>query len=83
VFGQDIASGAEGNKFVIVRCKSSEDVLSLVMLKPRLKALTPHIPHDAIKTISHLPKQYPGLMTNNEAFHRMLTEGIRIIYKKL
>ncbi|MCA1920320.1 MAG: type I restriction endonuclease subunit R [Flavobacterium piscis] len=32
--------------------------------------------------MSHLPNQFPNLMANNEAFHRLLTEGIRVTYRK-
>lgn len=86
VFGPDIAPDTEKSNVGIARRKSFEDVLLLDILEKRLKHINPHIPHDAIhdaiKTISHIPHQYPDLMSNNEAFHRLLTEGIRVTYRK-
>jgi len=86
VFRSDSALDAENHNSTIVSRKSFEDVLLLDILERRLKLINPQIPdeaiHDAIKTISHLPNQFPNLMANNEAFHRLLTEGIRVTYRK-
>lgn len=57
------------------------------ILEKNLKRINPQIPndaiHDAIKTISNLPNLFPNLMSNNEAFHRILTEGIPVTYRKM
>ncbi len=86
VFGPDIAPDTEKSNVGIARRKSFEDVLLFDILERSLKLINPQIPddaiHDAIKTISHIPHQYPDLMSNNEAFHRLLTEGIRVTYRK-
>jgi len=86
VFGPDIAPDAEKINFGVAKRKSFEDVLLLDILEKNLKRINPQIPddaiHDAIKTISHLPNQFPNLMANNEAFHRLLTEGIPVTYRK-
>jgi len=86
VFGPDIAPDAEKINFGVARRKSFEDVLLLDILEKNLKRINPQIPddviHDAIKTISHLPNHFPNLMANNEAFHRLLTEGIPVTYRK-
>ena len=86
VFGPEIAPDTKKSNVGIARRKSFEDVLLLDILEKRLKHINPHIPHDAIqdaiKTISHIPHQYPDLMSNNEAFHRILTEGIPVTYRK-
>ena len=86
VFGPDIAPDTEKSNVGIARRKSFEDVLLLDILENNLKLINPQIPddaiHDAIKTISHLPNHFPNLMSNNEAFHRLLTEGIPVTYRK-
>ena len=86
VFGPEIAPDAEKINFGVARRKSFEDVLLLVILEKNLKLINPQIPddaiHDAIKTISNLPNHFPNLMSNNEAFHRLLTEGIPVTYRK-
>jgi len=86
VFGPDIAPDAENRNAGITRRKSFEDILLFDILERRLKLINPQIPddaiNDAIKTITHLPNQFPNLMANNEAFHRLLTEGIPVTYRK-
>jgi len=86
VFGPEIAPDAEKINFGVARRKSFEDVLLIDILEKNLKRINPQIPddaiHDAIKTISNLPNKFPNLMSNNEAFHRLLTEGIRVTYRK-
>ena len=61
-----------------------EDVLLLKRLKKAVGRINPGIPadvrDDAIKQIQRLNS--PELIANNEAFHRMLTEGIRVTYRK-
>jgi len=57
-----------------------EDVLLLERLRTAVRRINPQIPADtreeAIKQIQRLNS--PDLIANNEAFHRMLTEGIRV-----
>jgi type I restriction enzyme R subunit len=64
--------------------KSLEDVLLLDRLRKAVDAINPTIPpearEDAIKQIQRL--NFPELIANNEAFHRMLTEGIKVTYQK-
>jgi len=85
-FGPDIAPNAENNIFGISKRKSFEEVLLPNILETQLKHINPQIPdeaiQDAVKTIYHIPNQYPDLLSNNEAFHSMLTEGIRVTYRK-
>jgi len=86
VFGPDIAPDAEKINFGVASRKSFEDVLLIDILENNLKRINPQIPNDAIndaiKTISDVPNQFPNLMSNNEAFHRILTEGIPVTYRK-
>jgi type I site-specific restriction-modification system R (restriction) subunit/very-short-patch-repair endonuclease len=60
-----------------------EEVLLLERLRTAVARINPSIPADAreeaIKQIQRLNS--PELITNNEAFHRMLTEGIKVIYQ--
>jgi len=63
---------------------SFEDVLLLDRLRTSVGRINPKIPafarEDAIKQIQRLNS--PELIANNEEFHRMLTEGINVSYRK-
>jgi type I restriction enzyme, R subunit len=64
--------------------QSFEDVILLDRLQSAVTDINPHIPpeaqNDAVKQIQRLNS--PELIANNEAFHRMLTEGITVTYQK-
>jgi len=64
--------------------ESFGDVLLLERLQTAVDRINPSIPSDirknAIKQILRLNS--PELIANNEAFHRMLTEGIKVSYQK-
>nr|WP_219350104.1 type I restriction endonuclease [Desulfurobacterium atlanticum] len=78
-FGPDIAPDG-----VRPERKSFEDVILESRLKKALKIINPNIPEsaidDAVKQVKNL--NFPELISNNEAFHRMLTEGVRVSYQK-
>jgi len=61
-----------------------EDVLLLERLRKAVGRINPSIPadarEDAIRQVQRLNS--PELISNNEAFHRMLTEGINVSYRK-
>ena len=61
-----------------------EEVLLSSRLSDAVARINPAIPHyaqmEAIKEISRLHS--PELLTNNESFHRMLTEGVPVSYQK-
>jgi len=63
---------------------SFEDVLLLDRLKTAVGRINPTVPtdarEDAIKQIQRLAS--PDLIANNEAFHRLLSEGIKVTYQK-
>ena len=63
---------------------SFEDVLLLDKLKTAVARINPTLPPDAwadaIKQIERLSS--PELIATNEAFHRLLTEGITVTYQK-
>ncbi len=86
VFGPDIAPGAENRNSLIVNRQSFEDVLLYDVFESALERINPQIPenaiNDAIKIVRDLPTQYPNLIANNEAFHKILTEGIKVTYRK-
>ncbi|MBP6064154.1 MAG: type I restriction endonuclease subunit R [Bacteroidales bacterium] len=79
ISGPDIAPDGER-----AERKSSEDVLLLDRLTRAVQTLNPGVPFDAqddaIKQIQRFGSQ--ELIVNNEAFHRMLTEGIRVQYRR-
>lgn len=86
VFGLDIAPDSENNRSKIANRKSFEDVILLDVLENKLRSINPQISEDAIKdvvkVVSTVPAQSPNLMANNEVFHRLLTEGIKVTYRK-
>ncbi|MBC8147839.1 MAG: type I restriction endonuclease subunit R [Bacteroidetes bacterium] len=63
---------------------SYEDVLLTERLQNAIRRINPKIPIDsqeeALKEIQRI--NTPELLANNEAFHRMLTEGINVSYQK-
>lgn len=63
---------------------SYEEVLLAGRLEAAIRRINPTIPYDAqteaLKEIQRINS--PELLTNNEAFHRMLTEGIKVTYQK-
>jgi len=79
VYAPDIAPDSETPERI-----SFEDVLLLDRLKKAVGRINSSIPadvrEDAIKQILRLNS--PELIANNEAFHRMLTEGIKVSYHK-
>ncbi len=79
IYGPDIAPDSENPKRT-----SFEEVLLLDRITEALARINPTISsdahEDAIKQIERLNS--PELITNNEAFHRLLTEGIKVTYQK-
>src|SRR5690554_2615974 len=63
---------------------SYEDVLITAHLKEAIKRINPNVPieaqEEALKEIQRLNS--PELLSNNESFHRLLTEGIKVSYQK-
>lgn len=61
-----------------------QEVLLLERLEEAIRRINPSIPYDtqieAIKEVQRINS--PELLNNNEAFHRMLTEGIKVSYQK-
>jgi type I restriction enzyme, R subunit len=79
IYGPDIAPDSE------TPARSSfEDVLLLEKLRDAVVRINPDIPaearEDAIKQLQRINS--PELISNNETFHRMLTEGIKVTYQK-
>ncbi|SDN27558.1 type I restriction enzyme, R subunit [Desulfonauticus submarinus] len=84
IFGPDIAPDCENRHSQIANRQSFSDVLLFDVLKSSLMRINPDIPEDAIddaiKQIQNI--NTPNLIANNELFHRMLTQGINVIYRK-
>lgn len=63
---------------------SYEEILLAERLKEAIRRINPTVPEEAqkeaIKEIQRLNS--PELLTNNEGFHRLLTEGIKVSYQK-
>jgi len=63
---------------------SYEDVLLVERLQNAIRRINPNIPYDsqeeALKEIQRINS--PELLNNNESFHRMLTEGVKVSYQK-
>ncbi len=79
IYAPDIAPDSETPER-----SSFEDVLLIEHLKKAVGRINSSIPadvrEDAVKQILRLNS--PELIANNEAFHRMLTDGIKISYQK-
>lgn len=63
---------------------SYEEVLLINRLREAVRRINPNTPYEvqeeAIKEIYRIAS--PDLITNNEHFHRMLTEGIKVTYQR-
>lgn len=63
---------------------SYEDVLLTQRMAEAVRRINPTVPpaaqEEAIKEIQRIHS--PELLTNNESFHRLLTEGIKVSYQK-
>jgi len=79
IYGPDIALGSEAPER-----SSFEDIILQERLRTAVARINPTIPEsareDAIRQVQRLNS--PDLTTNNEIFHRMLTEGINVTYQK-
>ncbi|MBN2426408.1 MAG: DUF559 domain-containing protein, partial [Calditrichaceae bacterium] len=79
IFAPDIAPDGEKPER-----NSFEDVLLTERLQKSLLRINPVLPataiEDAIKQIQRIHS--PQLIANNEAFHRLLTEGVKVSYQK-
>ena len=63
---------------------SYEQVLLLDRLTAAVRRLNPDIPRDAqLDAIREIQRLHaPDLLTNNQAFHKLLTEGVPVNYQK-
>lgn len=63
---------------------SYEEVLLVDRLRQAIRRINPNVPQEAqeeaLKEVQRINS--PELIANNEAFHRMLTEGIKVSYQK-
>lgn len=79
IYAPDIAPDTED-----AERSSYEDVLLVERLQNAISRINSSIPHDsqveALKEIGRINS--PELLNNNEAFHRMLTEGVKVSYQK-
>ena len=79
ILGADIAPDADQPER-----ESFEEVLLLKRLKESVARINPSIPYearaDAVKQLQRISS--PELISKNEIFHRMLTEGIKVTYQK-
>ncbi len=84
VFGPDIAPDTEITGIQINKRESYSDVLLYDVLERALERINPDVPKtaigDAIKQLTRI--NGPDLIANNEVFHRLLTEGVKVSYRK-
>jgi type I restriction enzyme R subunit len=80
IFGPDIACDGERPER-----KSYQDVVLVGRLKEAIDRINPNVPEvarqDAVEKIVGLPWTKPSLMEVNQAFHKMLAEGVDVAYK--
>ncbi|MDD5438169.1 MAG: type I restriction endonuclease subunit R [Patescibacteria group bacterium] len=81
VFGPDIAPGSEKPER-----EYYDQVILLERLAKSLRSRYSDIPEEgiqeAIKQVAQVPFAQPNLLMANQAFHRMLTDGVSVAYKK-
>lgn len=79
IHGPDIAHDGENPER-----SSYEEILLINRLRKAIIRINPGIPVDtqeeAVKELQRIHS--PELLTSNEAFHRLLTEGIKVTYQK-
>ena len=79
IYGPDIAPDSANPER-----ESFAEVLLLSRLRNAVARINPTLPSaaldEAIKTIQRISS--PELLANNEAFHRLLTEGVNVSYQK-
>ncbi|TLD42081.1 MAG: Type I restriction-modification system, restriction subunit R [Candidatus Jettenia ecosi] len=79
VYGPDIAPDGQ-----MPERQSFEDVLLIERLTAAVARINPNVPadarEDAVKQLLRLNSS--ELISNNESFHRMLTEGVKVSYQK-
>ncbi len=87
VFGPHIAPDddyAGKLPFELAKRLSFSDVILIDRIEKAVARINPEIPpdarEDAVKQIQRLNS--PDLITNNETFHRMLSEGVKVSYQK-
>jgi len=84
IYAPDIAPDASTSSASLTKRKTFEDVLLIERLQEAVGRINPKVPtearEEAIKQIQRINS--PELISNNEAFHRMLTEGIKVTYQK-
>lgn len=86
-YGPDIAPDAENaqeeNSAGFVR-ESFEEVVLVSVLKKAIERINPQIPavarEDALRQVLRIAS--PDLISANEEFHRMLTNGVKVSYEK-
>ena len=84
VFGPDIAPDSENRHLQIINRKSFSDVLLYDVMKSALSRINSEVDEvlidDAISAVRSIAS--PDLIANNEAFHRMLTDGVNVSYRE-
>jgi len=81
VFGPNIANDGESPER-----ESYQDIIPIQRLRSSLRRINPNIPEESreevIKRIINIPYSSPSLLINNQEFHRMISEGVDIEYKR-
>lgn len=83
--GYDYRPGPEiAHDGLFAERKGYDDVVLEARLRSALERINPHLPQpaieDAIKQITR--PAFPTLILNNRAFHRMLTDGVDVRYRR-
>ena len=80
-FGPDIAPDGKAPER-----KSYKDVILVDRLRTAIDLINPNIPRDAkedaIKNVVNVAYSSPNLLIANQAFHKMLVEGVDVEYKR-
>jgi len=81
VFGPAIAPDGETPER-----KNYSDIVLIERLRKAVAKINPHIPleiqEEAIKKVVNIAYSSPNLITTNKSFHKMLTDGVEVEYKR-
>jgi type I restriction enzyme R subunit len=79
VFGSDIAHDGDASERVDYR-----QVVLTGRLLDSIKRINPQIPQTALEEAAHIVAKpdHPSLIQNNRAFHRLLTDGVKVQFNK-
>ncbi len=84
VFGPDIAPDSDVSNTIVKKRNTYDTVLLYDVLIRSIRRINSDIPENTINDVLRQLQRAnsPDLLVNNENFHRLLTEGVKVVYRK-